>query len=260
VGLSEEVAAAGEVFQIEELVFFEAMNGFDVALVGVRRRRDAHVLAVAESFGEIAFELAAIVGLPDQIAERDAVAIQVLLDARGEDGAGRGAASFGESPEEQAAADIARGVLNDGQMQPLSLQPVAGNIVEIFGVGADLLKQGPGRLDVGQVLFALVFTAAFFDQAVLMPDAFQSVMADGQIELPNQAAGAEGGQGLAQFDQPRFPGQRRLVRLMAACARLSGQAGRPLLLEAAQPLADGGHRGEEEPRGGLDAALFGALH
>jgi len=35
VGLGEEVAAAGEVFQIEELVFFEAMHGFDVALIGV---------------------------------------------------------------------------------------------------------------------------------------------------------------------------------------------------------------------------------
>ena len=100
VGLSEEVAAAGEVFNVEELVFFEAMNGFDIALVGVSGRGDAHVLAAAESIREIAFELAAIVGLPDQIAERDAVAIQMLLDAGGEDGAGRGAASFGEGPEE----------------------------------------------------------------------------------------------------------------------------------------------------------------
>ena len=66
----------------------------------------------ARGFGEIALELAAVVGLPNQIAERDAVAIQVLLDARGEDGAGRGAASLGESPEEQTAADVAGGVLN----------------------------------------------------------------------------------------------------------------------------------------------------
>ena len=92
VSLGKEVAATGEVFQIEELVFFEAMDGFNVALVGVSCGWDAHVLAMAERFREVAFELAAIVGLPDQVAERDAVAIQMLLDARGEDGAGRGAA------------------------------------------------------------------------------------------------------------------------------------------------------------------------
>ena len=35
VGFGEKIAAAGEIFQVEELVFFEAMDGFDVALVGV---------------------------------------------------------------------------------------------------------------------------------------------------------------------------------------------------------------------------------
>ena len=44
----EEVAAAGELFQIKELVFFEAMDGFNIALVGVSGGRDAHMLAVAE--------------------------------------------------------------------------------------------------------------------------------------------------------------------------------------------------------------------
>ena len=90
------------------------MHGFDIALVGVRSGRDAHMLAVAEGFGEIAFEFAAVVGLPDQIAQRDAVAIQMLLDARSEDGAGRSAACLGEGPEQQAAANFASGVLHDG--------------------------------------------------------------------------------------------------------------------------------------------------
>jgi len=43
----------------------------------VRRGRDAHVLAVAEGFGEVAFELAAVVGLPDEVAQRDSVAMRV---------------------------------------------------------------------------------------------------------------------------------------------------------------------------------------
>jgi len=43
----EELTAAGEGFQIEELIFDEAMDGFDVALVGVCGGRDAQMLAVA---------------------------------------------------------------------------------------------------------------------------------------------------------------------------------------------------------------------
>ena len=60
VDLGQEVAAACEVFQVEELVFFEAMHGFDIALIGVRGGRDADMLAIAKGFGELAFELAAV--------------------------------------------------------------------------------------------------------------------------------------------------------------------------------------------------------
>ena len=50
-GLGEEFAAAGEGFQIEELIFDQPMHGFDIALVGVGSGRDAHVLAVAQGGG-----------------------------------------------------------------------------------------------------------------------------------------------------------------------------------------------------------------
>ncbi len=129
VDLGQEVAAAGEGFQIEELVFFDPVHGFDIALIGVCRRRDTHMLAVSESLGEVAFEFAAVVGLPDQIAQRDAVAIQMLLDARGEDGAGGGRTLFREGPEQQATANVTGGVLDRGQAQGLGLRPVVGDIV-----------------------------------------------------------------------------------------------------------------------------------
>ena len=45
------------------------MHRLDVALVGVSSGRDAHVLAVDEGGGKVALELAAMVGLPDQIAQ-----------------------------------------------------------------------------------------------------------------------------------------------------------------------------------------------
>jgi hypothetical protein len=43
VDFGEEVTAAGEVFEVEELVFFEAMDGLDVALVGVGGGWDTHM-------------------------------------------------------------------------------------------------------------------------------------------------------------------------------------------------------------------------
>src|SRR3970040_2255153 len=89
-GFGQELAAVAELLQVEELIFDQAVHGLHVALVGVGGRRDAYVLAVAEGGGEAGAtamagggtdELAAVVGLPDQEARLDAVAIQVALDA-----------------------------------------------------------------------------------------------------------------------------------------------------------------------------------
>jgi len=57
---------------------------------------------------------------------------------------------------------------------------------------------------VGKVLFALVFAATFWHQAVLAPDAFHCAVANGQIEFADQAARTEGRQGFAQLDQLSF--------------------------------------------------------
>ncbi|MFZ3277451.1 MAG: hypothetical protein WA182_11170 [Candidatus Sulfotelmatobacter sp.] len=144
-------------------------------------------------------------------------------------------------------------------MQTLSLLPVARDIVEIFGIRADLLEKSPLGFDVREVLLALIFSAAFFEQAVLTPDALQGAMADGQIELADEAPGAESGKRFAQLDQLSFGGRRSFLRLVMTNAGKSEQARRAVLLKAPQPLADGGHSGGKETRGGLDAALLGAL-
>jgi hypothetical protein len=49
VGLGEEIATAGEVFPVEELVFFQAMNSFEIALVclGASGRHPQHGLRAA---------------------------------------------------------------------------------------------------------------------------------------------------------------------------------------------------------------------
>jgi len=205
-------------------------------------------------------KLGTVVGLPDQIAQRDAATIEVLLNAGGEDGTGGGGTALGKGPEQQAAADFAGGVFDDGQIEGLGLRPVAGNIVEILGVGGDLLKDAPGGLDVGEVLFALVLARAFFEQAVLAPDALQSTVAEGKIELPNETASPEGEQLLAERDHLLFDVGGSLAGLVMRSTRNLNEAARSLLLITAQPLTHGGNGGLEKTSGGLDAALPTRLH
>src|SRR3972149_7111279 len=97
--LGQELGAAGESFQVEELVFDEAVDGFDITLIGVGAGRDAVVLGteVSDGGGEVrtravglkfADELTAVVGLPGGAAQGGAAALQVSLDAPGEEFAG----------------------------------------------------------------------------------------------------------------------------------------------------------------------------
>ncbi len=103
----------------------------------------------------------AVIGLPDQIAERDPTTFEMLLDTSGEQSAGGGGATLGEGPEQQAAAHVRGGVLDGGEIERLRLGPVVRDIVEVFGVGRDLLQDTPGGLAVGQVLFALILALPF---------------------------------------------------------------------------------------------------
>jgi len=115
----------------------------------------------------------------------------------------------------------------------LGLGPVAGDVIEVLGVGGDLLKHAPGGLDVSQVLFALILAAAFVEQAVLSPDAFESAVAEGEIELADEAAGAEGEQLLAQSHDLLFESRGSLVGLMLGSAGVLDQAAQAMLLETA---------------------------
>ena len=91
--LGEEVGAVLESFQVEELVFDQAVDGFDVALEGVRGGRDALVLGAEVGDGarkvgagavglEFADEFAAVVGLPSHVTQGDAAARQVAEAGR----------------------------------------------------------------------------------------------------------------------------------------------------------------------------------
>src|SRR5713226_8598947 len=232
------------------------MHSLDIALIGVRGGRDAHVLAVTEGFGEIALEFAAVVGLPDQVAQRDSVAIQMLLNTRSEDRAGCGAAFFGEGPQQQPATNIAGGVLNGGQAEMLRLRPVVGNVVEILGIGADLLEQRPASFNMREILLALIFFLSGFEQTVFPPDSLYGHVANGQVELTLDSSGTEGGQFVAQRQYLLFDLGRGFQRMAMRRAALFSQSRGAQLLIAPPPLADGQRAGGEEACGGLDATLL----
>ena len=200
-------------------------------------------------------ELSAVVGLPDQVAKTDATALEMLLYASGKDGAGGGGAALGKSPEQQSTAHVASGVFHDGKVESLRLGPVVRDVVEVFGIGRDLLKDAPSGLDVSQVLLALIFSAAFVQQAVLTPDTLQGTVAEREIELADETASPEGGQLLAQGDPLLLDFWGGFAGLMVGGAGECDEAARPLLLIAAQPFAHGGDRGLEQASRRLNATL-----
>jgi len=200
-------------------------------------------------------ELRTVVGLPDEIAKGDAATIEVLLDASGKDRTSGRRTALGKGPEQQAAADFAGGVLDGGEIEGLGLGPVAGDIVEVLGVGGDLLKDAPGGFDVGEVLFALIFALAFLQQTVLTPNTLQGTMAEGKIELADEAASAESEQLPAQSDDLLFDVGGSFAGLVMRSAGKFDEAARSLPLITAQPLAHSGDGGLKKTGRGLDAML-----
>ncbi len=107
----------------------------------------------------------------------------------------------------RAATGHRGGVLDGGQIEGPGLGPGVGDVVEILGIGGDLLKDAPGGFDAGEVLFALILAAVSVQQYVSAPDAFQSAMAEGKLELADEPAGAQSGELLTKCDGVLFQGE-----------------------------------------------------
>jgi hypothetical protein len=56
-----------------------------------------------------------------------------------------------------------------------------------------------------QILFPLIVPVAFSEQAALMPDTLERVVADGEIKFADQTTDTASGQRFAELDQLRFP-------------------------------------------------------
>ena len=85
-------------------------------------------------------------------------------------------------------------------------------------------------------------------------------MAEGEIELANEATSAEGEQPLAQSDDLLFDVGGSFARLVMRSAGMVDEPARALLLITAQPLAHGGDGGLKQAGGGLDASLLSRLN
>ena len=87
------------------------------------------------------------------------------------------------------------------------------------------LEQTPAGFDVGQILFALIFSAAFVQQAVSAPDAFQGAVTEGEIELADETASPESGELLAQRENSRVHQTQAMVVSVSHFAN-QGEVGR----------------------------------
>lgn len=84
-------------------------------------------------------------------------------------------------------------------------------------------------------------------------------MPDGQINFANQAGSTESGQGFSELDESGLDGGGLHMSLVMTGPPMLGLAGRPVLLETAQPLARGEGRCGKKSRGELDATLAGVF-
>lgn len=123
-----------------------------------------------------------------------------------------------------------------------------------------MLKEAPGGFDGSQVLFALILFAAWADEAVGVPDALQSAVAQGQVKFLDETARAEGGQLAAEIDDALFNVRGRLTGLAERPAGMGFQALEVLRAVATQPFAHGRDRGGESAGSRLDAVLTGLGH
>jgi hypothetical protein len=149
--------------------------------------------------------------------------------------------------------------MDSRQIELLGLRPVVGDVVQIFGIRGDLLKQRSLRFVVGHVLLTLIFSLALLLKAVGAPDAFQRAVTEREIEFANQTAGPEGRKWLAQRDGLLFDLRGSLARLAMNALGAFGQTGGAMLLKAPQPFADRGHGGGEQTRTRFEAAPLCAL-
>jgi hypothetical protein len=180
--LGEEVAAIAKALPVEEFVLAEPVHGLHVAVVGVGGGRDEGVAeamgfhggleAMQAAFAILATDVfGAVIGLKPHLLQTDAAGREVGDDPLGEDASEAGGAGLGVVGEGEAGAHFPGGVLHQRQAQGLGLRPIAGDVVQVLGIMAELGEDGPGGFAGSQILFGDMLALAGAHQAVLAEDA-----------------------------------------------------------------------------------------
>ena len=261
--LAPEVGRAGEGFAVEELVFDEAMDGFDVTLPGVTLGWDVAVIRTegADGGGEALLglvfeELTTVIGLPGEAGEIHAVAGEVDGELFGQEGGVRLGEFVGIAGETSAGDGFAGGVLEAGEFEAGHLRPIVRNVLQILGVGGELAEEGPEAFDLAELFFGGGFLFAGASEFVVADDTGDGVVTDGEVELLFETLGAEGGL-LAELDDLTFEAAGGLVRAMMGSAGAFLQCGGFAGHVAAQPFADGVAGAAELASGGLETVGAG---
>ena len=198
----KEVLGIAEVFQIVEFGFNGAVDAFDIAIGVGAGRRDEAMRGAKECFDSVGkaavsfavggtIELAAVVGLDNDLIELDAVSLEVFEQAAsGQIGVGE-ADFIGVGQELGAAGEFAQGVLKFRQVVAFHLRPVVGQIGEEFHIELEVGEGFVGGFESAQILFALMLATRFARETVLAQDAFDSTDAARQLEFVFEAFGAE---------------------------------------------------------------------
>jgi len=264
--LGPEVLGAGEGLAVEELVFHEAMDGFDIALPGVALGRDVTVMGAQGADGGrqalfvlVFQELTAVIGLPGEGGERDAVAGEVDGELFGQEG-GVGLGEFvGVAGEGGTGDDFAGGVLEAGQFEVGHLRPIVRDVLQILGVGGKLAEELPVAFDGAELFFGGGLLLAGSHQLMVTKDAGDGVVTARQGKLVAEAFGPKAGLA-AEFNDLTFEAGARLVGTVLGATAVLLQGGRFPRLGTAQPLAHGVARAAELPCRGLEPVAASIGH
>lgn len=249
-GFGQEIGFGRKDLGIEQFSFDGVVNTFDIrvgvgagrgieAVLGLKFLFDGPVEAAGLVMGGVAVKLASQIGGDDNPGGVDAVVFEVLEEPiHGEGGVG-----FGEfvavGQELGAARKLADGVLEARQTIGLHLRPVERDVGEIFDIHLEAGKGRIGGFDGAEIVFAFVTALGFSGEMALAQDAVQGVVADFEIKLGNEAAGAKARGLLAFGDAFGFQCQRGFMR---AAMRGAADGQETLVVldgKAADPFAHG---------------------
>lgn len=208
---------------------------------------------------EAADELGTVVGLESCSCKVYIAGPEMLADQTDKEACIGGGLFIGESKEHQTASDLACGELVLWQLKGFHLRPVMRDILEVLGIDAELTEQFPLFFHLREVFLAFMLLSSLSDQAVVVENSADGLMAAGQVMFLLEAFGAHERELSAESDYFVFDGDWCLVGATEGYSRQFIETCKPFLSVTIEPLADGAWGGLEEPGGWFYSDLFSGV-